>query len=207
MPQPGASRSPIDDDEPEALLIDLDAEFEEDDDLEEWGDELAPTPSGSVELRPERSDMGTRLDKFVAELSSQLREKRVEIALDDAARAWLAREGYDEKFGARPMARVLQVQVKDRLADALLFGELARGGTAHVGADELGDLIFAVVNIGRHAEADPEMALRGTNAKFRRRFAHIEAELQAAGETLEAATLERMEELWQAAKAIERQLP
>lgn len=73
-------------------------------------------------------------------------------------------------------------------------------------ADELGDLIFAVVNIGRHVGADPEMALRGTNTKFRRRFAHIEHELHAEGETLEAATLERMEELWQAAKAIERQL-
>ncbi|WP_457586228.1 nucleoside triphosphate pyrophosphohydrolase [Ensifer canadensis] len=73
-------------------------------------------------------------------------------------------------------------------------------------ADELGDLIFAVVNIGRHVGTDPEMALRGTNTKFRRRFSHIEHELQAQGETLEAATLERMEELWQAAKAIERQL-
>ncbi|CAN7415272.1 nucleoside triphosphate pyrophosphohydrolase [Pararhizobium sp. LjRoot235] len=73
-------------------------------------------------------------------------------------------------------------------------------------ADELGDLIFAVVNIGRHVGADPEMALRGTNTKFRRRFSHIETELDAAGESLEAATLEQMEELWQAAKAIERQL-
>jgi ATP diphosphatase len=73
-------------------------------------------------------------------------------------------------------------------------------------ADELGDLIFAVVNIGRHVGTDPEMALRGTNTKFRRRFAHIETELETAGETLEAATLERMEDLWQAAKAIERQL-
>lgn len=73
-------------------------------------------------------------------------------------------------------------------------------------ADELGDLIFAMVNIGRHVGADPEMALRGTNTKFRRRFAHIENELHAQGETLEAATLERMEDLWQAAKAIERQL-
>lgn len=72
--------------------------------------------------------------------------------------------------------------------------------------DELGDLIFAVVNIGRHTDADPEMALRGTNAKFRRRFAYIETELEAAGETLEQATLERMEALWQAAKAIERQV-
>ena len=73
-------------------------------------------------------------------------------------------------------------------------------------ADELGDLIFALVNIGRHIGADPEMALRGTNTKFRRRFGHIEKELEAGGETLDAASLERMEELWQAAKAIERQL-
>lgn len=67
-------------------------------------------------------------------------------------------------------------------------------------ADELGDLIFALVNLGRHVEADPEEALRGTNRKFRKRFSHIERELAAAGETLEAASLERMEALWQAAK-------
>lgn len=73
-------------------------------------------------------------------------------------------------------------------------------------SDELGDLIFAVANIGRHVNADPEQALRGTNTKFRRRFSHIETTLHAEGETLEAATLERMEEIWQAAKAIERQL-
>ncbi|MFC5755427.1 nucleoside triphosphate pyrophosphohydrolase [Rhizobium sp. GCM10022189] len=71
-------------------------------------------------------------------------------------------------------------------------------------SDELGDLIFAVVNIGRHVKADPEQALRGTNTKFRRRFNHIEMVLEAEGETLEAASLERMEEIWQAAKAIER---
>ena len=73
-------------------------------------------------------------------------------------------------------------------------------------SDELGDLIFAVANIGRHVNADPEQALRGTNTKFRRRFNYIETTLQAEGETLEAATLERMEEIWQAAKAFERQL-
>jgi len=73
-------------------------------------------------------------------------------------------------------------------------------------ADELGDLIFAVVNIGRHVGTDPEMALRGTNTKFRRRFGHIETELEASGESLQEATLERMEGLWQAAKAIERQI-
>ena len=73
-------------------------------------------------------------------------------------------------------------------------------------ADELGDLLFAVVNVGRHVKADPEEALRGTNTKLRRRFRHIETALHNSGETLEAATLERMEELWQAAKMIERQI-
>ncbi|RDJ12929.1 nucleoside triphosphate pyrophosphohydrolase [Rhizobium grahamii] len=82
---------------------------------------------------------------------------------------------------------------------------LAEGDQAKV-SDELGDLIFAVVNIGRHVKADPEDSLRGTNTKFRRRFNHIETVLDAEGGTLEAASLERMEEIWQAAKAIERQL-
>ncbi|QSZ56716.1 nucleoside triphosphate pyrophosphohydrolase [Rhizobium sp. ZX09] len=73
-------------------------------------------------------------------------------------------------------------------------------------SDELGDLIFALVNIGRHVKADPENALRGTNTKFRRRFNHIEKSLGENGETLEEASLERMEDLWQAAKRIERSL-
>ncbi len=82
---------------------------------------------------------------------------------------------------------------------------MASGNPAKVN-DELGDLIFALVNIGRHVKADPENALRGTNTKFRRRFRHIETSLAQSDETLEGATLERMEELWQAAKEIERQL-
>lgn len=73
-------------------------------------------------------------------------------------------------------------------------------------SDELGDLIFALVNIGRHVKADPEDALRGTNTKFRRRFNHIETSLTENGETLQEASLERMEDLWQAAKRIERSL-
>lgn len=73
-------------------------------------------------------------------------------------------------------------------------------------SDELGDLIFAAVNLARHTKTHPEQALRGTNTKFRRRFNHIEETLNASGETLDEATLERMEALWQDAKAIERQL-
>ena len=84
--------------------------------------------------------------------------------------------------------------------------EALRDGNQKAVADELGDLIFALVNIGRHVGADPEMALRGTNTKFRNRFSYIEDTLAANGESLEEATLERMEELWQAAKGIERSL-
>lgn len=84
--------------------------------------------------------------------------------------------------------------------------EAMAGGNPEKVTDELGDLIFALVNIGRHVKADPENALRGTNTKFRRRFRHIETSLVQTDETLEGATLERMEELWQAAKAIERQI-
>ncbi|MGV1768631.1 nucleoside triphosphate pyrophosphohydrolase [Agrobacterium vitis] len=70
--------------------------------------------------------------------------------------------------------------------------------------DELGDLIFALVNIGRHTGSDPEQALRGTNVKFRRRFGYIEKSLAAEKSSLNEASLERMEELWQAAKQMER---
>jgi ATP diphosphatase len=80
---------------------------------------------------------------------------------------------------------------------------IASGDKAKI-ADELGDLIFAAVNIGRHVGADPEMALRGTNTKFRRRFGHIEKSLDRASESLEDTSLERMEELWQNAKSQER---
>ncbi|MVA26269.1 nucleoside triphosphate pyrophosphohydrolase [Agrobacterium vitis] len=70
--------------------------------------------------------------------------------------------------------------------------------------DELGDLIFALVNIGRHTGSDPEQALRGTNVKFRRRFGYIERTLRESGERLENATLARMEALWKEAKRLER---
>jgi ATP diphosphatase len=107
-----------------------------------------------------------------------------------------AKVGFDWSEAA-PILDKIEEEVAE-LREALAAGEPDKV------ADELGDLIFAMVNIGRHVKADPEMALRGTNAKFRRRFRHIETELEESGETLEAATLERMEDLWQAAKAIER---
>ncbi|MCU1488552.1 MAG: nucleoside triphosphate pyrophosphohydrolase [Actinomycetia bacterium] len=76
-------------------------------------------------------------------------------------------------------------------------------GDARELADETGDLLFALVNLARHVGADPDSALRGTNAKFERRFFYIERALAAQGRSLESATLAEMDALWNAAKAEE----
>jgi len=73
-------------------------------------------------------------------------------------------------------------------------------GDADELAGETGDLLFAVVNLARHVQADPETALRHANAKFERRFAHIERALAKQGRSLEEATLNEMDELWNEAK-------
>ncbi len=78
--------------------------------------------------------MGRVVDKFVAEVAEQLRERRVALELSEPARAWLAEKGYDPVFGARPLARVIQTELKDRLADEVLFGRLARGGRVRIDA-------------------------------------------------------------------------
>ncbi|MGQ3354733.1 MAG: nucleoside triphosphate pyrophosphohydrolase [Phreatobacter sp.] len=72
-------------------------------------------------------------------------------------------------------------------------------------ADEVGDLLFAAVNLARHLDVDPEAALRGTNAKFERRFAAIEAALAAEGRGPAEASLAEMDALWNEAKRRERQ--
>ncbi len=76
-----------------------------------------------------------------------------------------------------------------------------RNGDKVSQTDELGDIIFALANLARHLDIDPEAALRGTNAKFRKRFRYIEENISAIGETMESASLEQMEELWKKAKA------
>jgi len=71
-------------------------------------------------------------------------------------------------------------------------------------ASEVGDLLFAVVNLARHLRVDPESAVRGANAKFERRFGYIETRLAADGRAPERASLEEMEALWNEAKRLER---
>ena len=80
-----------------------------------------------------------------------------------------------------------------------------RGGERKQAAAETGDLLFAVVNLARHLDADPEAVLRATNQKFERRFASIERALAARGTTPSQSTLEEMDALWNEAKAAEKE--
>ena len=81
------------------------------------------------------------VDKFLFDLEQQLEEKRVTLQVSVEAREWLAEKGYDEKMGARPMARVIQEHIKKSLAEELLFGRLAQGGKVSVSVSD-GKLAF-----------------------------------------------------------------
>ena len=70
----------------------------------------------------------TIVDKFLTEVQAQLDEKQVTLEVDDDARSWLSKEGYDEKMGARPMYRIIQDKIKKPLAEELIFGELSKNG-------------------------------------------------------------------------------
>jgi ATP-dependent Clp protease ATP-binding subunit ClpA len=78
--------------------------------------------------------METIVDKFVLELEAQLRERKVAIDLKPEARAYLAKKGFDPVYGARPLNRLVQTEVRNPLTDEILFGRLEHGGTVHVGA-------------------------------------------------------------------------
>ena len=82
------------------------------------------------------------VDKFIAELEGQLSERRVVLDVDDDAKKYLAAKGFDPKFGARPLARLIHEEIRKPLADELLFGSLQRGGTVTVTAED-GKLTFS----------------------------------------------------------------
>jgi len=103
-----------------------------------------------------------------------------------------ARVGFDWKEA---------VPILDKIEEEI--GELREAmasGDATSMKDEFGDVIFSLVNLGRHLKIDSEAALSGTNEKFRSRFHHVERALNASGSNLEASSLDEMEGLWQQAK-------
>jgi ATP diphosphatase len=121
----------------------------------------------------------------------------VPVALPSLTRALklqekAARVGFDWSEAAPILDKI-----EEEIAE--LREALAKGDTGSV-KDEFGDVLFAVVNLGRHLKVDSEAALSGTNEKFRSRFHYVEQALAKSGSTLEAATLEEMERLWQQAK-------
>ncbi|TDO99488.1 ATP-dependent Clp protease ATP-binding subunit ClpA [Marinomonas balearica] len=86
------------------------------------------------------------VDKFLVELQAQLDPKGILLEVSDTARGWLAHRGYDRQMGARPMARVIQEQLKKPLADMILFGDLSEGGVLKVTLDDVKDeLVFDAV--------------------------------------------------------------
>jgi ATP diphosphatase len=100
----------------------------------------------------------------------------------------------------------LAVLAKIREEATEIEAEIERGDHSQAAA-EVGDLLFAVVNLARHLDIDPENALRATNLKFQRRFASIETALAGRGKTPATATLAEMDDLWNAAKAAEKPAP
>jgi ATP diphosphatase len=125
----------------------------------------------------------------------------VPTALPALARALKLQEkagavGFDWNDPRAVLAKIREEA--DEIDSAIAHGERDRV------AGEIGDLLFAVVNLARHVDADPETALRATNAKFERRFAAIERALAARGKSPRQSTLAEMDALWDAAKAAER---
>ncbi len=98
--------------------------------------------------------------------------------------------------------RGVVAKLREEIAEA--EAEIAAGAQDKL-AVEIGDLMFAAVNLARYVDVDPEAALRGANAKFERRFSHIERRLAENGRRPEAAGLDEMEALWLEAKHLERE--
>lgn len=76
------------------------------------------------------------VDKFIRELELQIADKKVAIHMSAAAKAWLAKHGYDTRYGARPLARLIQTEIKDTLSDEILFGKLTKGGRVTIGVKQ-----------------------------------------------------------------------
>src|SRR5690606_27827208 len=139
-------------------------------------------------------------------------ERRAARGMDDEPKGYLD----DIAIALPALTRALKLQKKaaragfdwgepapilDKIEEDIgeLRAEIAEGATERI-TEEFGDLLFAVVNLGRHLGVDPEEALTRTNRKFTNRFHAIERSLDKQGRTLEAASLEEMEGLWQEAK-------
>ncbi|MEI8117758.1 MAG: ATP-dependent Clp protease ATP-binding subunit ClpA [Methylophilaceae bacterium] len=92
------------------------------------------------------------VDKFLIQLEDQLHDKKVEVTFSDDLKAYLGKKGFDPLMGARPMARLIQDTIRKALADELLFGKLANGGTVHVDIDDNNEVKLIFVQDQQSAE-------------------------------------------------------
>jgi len=108
-----------------------------------------PCPSTEARVASSPPEVIAKVvEKFIFQLEAQLADRGVVIEFSEGAQKWIGEKGYDEKFGARPLARIIQEHVKKPLADELLFGKLEHGGTVKVlvqGKGEDSKLIFDLV--------------------------------------------------------------
>lgn len=164
-------------------------------------------PGGSAE-EVQTQQVNSRWESLKAEERAERAVERPSV-LDDVPRTLpaLSRAAKLSKRAARvgfdwPDARGVVAKIREELAE--VEEALAAGDQQHA-QEEVGDLLFAVTNLARTLNADPEQCLRATNAKFERRFRFVERELSAAQRPLIEASLDEMEAHWQAAKAEEKQ--
>ncbi|MFT4045405.1 MAG: ATP-dependent Clp protease ATP-binding subunit ClpA [Solimonas sp.] len=109
-----------------------------------------------VQFAPlERREILRVVDKFLLQLEEQLAAKNVQLDVDESAKLWIADRGYDAKMGARPMARVIQENVKRPLAEELLFGKLVNGGRVHVLLGENDQLSFELEAREKPTQLEP----------------------------------------------------
>lgn len=161
------------------------------------------TPPGAVTLAPEQ--IKRRWEEIKAEERAERGgEPRQLSLLDDVPQALpaLSRAQKLQKRAASagfdwPGAAPVLEKVAEELGE---MREALQQGDAHAVTDELGDLLFSVVNLARHLKIDAEQALRQGNAKFERRFRHVESALNNSPAAMQAAGPERLDQLWNEAK-------
>lgn len=155
-----------------------------------WNEIKAQEKAARAAEHRERSAQGGAAAGFLSDLPAALPALARAQKLQEKA----AEVGFDWSE-AEPILDKLEEEIRE-LRAALRSQEPAAV------KDEMGDVLFSLVNLCRHMGVDAEGALRGTNEKFRRRFHAVEAELGRQGSSLQEATLEEMERLWQEAKRI-----
>src|SRR6204780_922502 len=148
-------------------------------------------------------DVKKRWDEIKAE-ERKLKEERPQGLLAPVPRALpalveaqqitsrAARVGFDWRNAEEVLAKLDEERAE--------FSEACERGSHDQIEDELGDLLFVIVNLARFVKVDPEQALRRTNAKFRQRFGHVERRVEAQGKEVKGTPIEELEALWQEAK-------